>query len=313
MTSKTLLPLVLLLAACGATVPPAGTCDPSSCSGCCLYGICYPGNEPGGCGTGGTTCGTCVVEAGERCIANRCQKPQTDAGQIDAGPMVNDTGCKAKYPTSQGLSAPCCPEHGADACGALLFCAAFDGRTQPTCYPDRSRLDQTECSADQQCVSGACNVAAGKCRSAPRQDCSATIGCASKTEVCARGKCSGGSYGETCEQRSHCTLDEPACVEGKCKMAQDFGFSCTTSAECLAVTTPSGQKVDVPCTMNRCAFPLGARCVGPAFNACTNGYCRPAGATSVTGFCSKNTTVACGSGQPPCPNGGECYTDATCQ
>src|SRR5690242_15443328 len=63
--------------------------------------------------------------------------------QADAG----DSGRRCLSSASQGLSGPCCPELGIDACGANLFCAAFDGREQATCYPERSRMDGTECTA----------------------------------------------------------------------------------------------------------------------------------------------------------------------
>ena len=61
----------------------------------------------------------------------------TNAALADAGPAdAADDTCKSAYARSQTLSQPCCTGWGADACGALLFCAAFDGRTQTTCYPD---------------------------------------------------------------------------------------------------------------------------------------------------------------------------------
>ena len=53
-----------------------------------------------------------------------------------------------EHPPSQGLSQPCCLSHGADACGAGLFCAAFDGRKIPTCYTENSRADRATCFQD---------------------------------------------------------------------------------------------------------------------------------------------------------------------
>jgi hypothetical protein len=87
------------------------------------------------------------------------------------------TDCKAKFPVSQQASMPCCPEWGIDACGANLYCAAQDGRTQPTCYPERGKQDMTECSANIQCASGACNTAVGKCKSDKYAACTTAIGC----------------------------------------------------------------------------------------------------------------------------------------
>ncbi len=87
------------------------------------------------------------------------------------------TDCKSKYPVSQQSSMPCCPEWGLDACGANLFCAALDGRTQPTCYLDHSKADMTDCTEDSQCQSAFCNKSVGKCRSQNFRPCAANIGC----------------------------------------------------------------------------------------------------------------------------------------
>lgn len=86
------------------------------------------------------------------------------------------TGCI--YPASQSESEPCDPALGVDACGAGLVCAALDGRTQPTCYRERSRLDLTECSDDLLCVSGSCDDDSGLCRSSRLTPCEQDTGCA---------------------------------------------------------------------------------------------------------------------------------------
>jgi hypothetical protein len=57
---------------------------------------------------------------------------------------------------SQALSEECDPDLGIDACGAGLFCEAFDGREVYTCYELRSRLPGEECSASEQCVNQKC-------------------------------------------------------------------------------------------------------------------------------------------------------------
>ena len=59
---------------------------------------------------------------------------------------------------TQGPSQPCCIAYGIDACGPNLFCAAFDGRSQPACYVDRSRLDGESCGADKHCLGASCNA-----------------------------------------------------------------------------------------------------------------------------------------------------------
>lgn len=73
---------------------------------------------------------------------------------LDANITLDAASCA--HPPAQTVSMPCCLLHGRDACGALLFCAAFDGRTVPTCYPERSRLPEETCAEDVHCASGAC-------------------------------------------------------------------------------------------------------------------------------------------------------------
>jgi hypothetical protein len=86
--------------------------------------------------------------------------------------------CKELFPASQTLSEPCCEEWGVDACGAGLFCAAFDGRKQATCYAENSRRDGEACGADLHCASRSCNVEKAACRSSNYARCDVTIGCA---------------------------------------------------------------------------------------------------------------------------------------
>lgn len=123
---------------------------------------------------------------------------------------------------SKGLSEACCPAHGMDACGAGLFCAAFDGRKTPTCYAERSRLDMTTCGEDRQCVSASCNVEAGLCRTlGARAVCDPAIGCApdlvtGAQYVCLDSKCvpGDGTSGSACGTSADCR--EGACIDNYC-------------------------------------------------------------------------------------------------
>jgi len=109
-----------------------------------------------------------------------------------SGPNKN---CPDIYPKSQTASEPCCPELGIDACGAGLFCAAFDGRTQATCYAENSRRNMETCTDDRHCVSSSCNTTVGKCRGMQYEPCDPAIGCAPKNAFgsalsCKAGQCS---------------------------------------------------------------------------------------------------------------------------
>ncbi len=127
-----------------------------------------------------------LVVAAFVCAVSACSAGSTvgggdaglDAAGGDGGVTPNVGSCTASYPVSQPLSAPCCPDRGADACGAGLFCAAFDGRTQPTCYAEHSRSDGATCTADMQCQSSSCHPATGTCGpSSPPPGCTDPAGC----------------------------------------------------------------------------------------------------------------------------------------
>ncbi len=144
------------------------------------------------------------------------------------------TAC-AGLPKSQPVSGPCCLDHGVDACGAGLFCAAFDGRVQPTCYLDGSRLDLTECGDDAHCVSGSCNLDTHRCRSRPGANCELATGCVAsgtKGYVCADSKCvaSDGTGGEPCGTMSDCQMGQ--CVGSRCLATE--GAACKVGSDSCA-------------------------------------------------------------------------------
>ena len=91
-------------------------------------------------------------------------------------------------PPSQGPSEQCDPSHGIDACGAGLFCAAFDGRKVDTCYVLGSRLRDEECGDNSHCSSK--NCVDNHCGGAPLD------GPCISDKDCESGTC--GSIGKTC-------------------------------------------------------------------------------------------------------------------
>lgn len=172
------------------------------------------------------------------------------AGQTDGGArtpaIMQDCSGLAK---SQTVSQPCCLADGVDACGAMLFCAAFDGRTQPTCYLERTRLDGTECSADAQCTSGSCNLADKKCRSMPSAACTIQTGCAAyagKKYICAADKCTTttGAPNAPCAADSDCTngtCDPSSRCVGK------TGATCQGQSDCSADLCCKGNGGQMQC------------------------------------------------------------------
>lgn len=197
------------------------------------------------------------------------------AASSDGGPAVAQD-CSG-LASSQTVSEPCCLARGIDACGGNLFCAAFDGRKQPTCYLERSRLDMTECTEDRQCMSGSCNIEARKCRSTGGT-CTEAVGCATtggRTMVCVDEKCTqtDGKTGSPCAVESDCTSG--SCnAENRC--VGNVGATCSESK--------SGQCGDGLCckgtTCADCRGGEGAQC-GLFLPTCLPGLlCCPYGSSS---------------------------------
>jgi hypothetical protein len=231
-----------------ADCPERQLCDHATGEGVCVSGCA---TDPDSCGDGEY----CLVStSGKRsCVFG--EKPAEGEGEGSEGEGEGSEGegegsegegegegsaadC-GEIPMTQGLSEPCCRGYGIDACGAGLFCAAFDGRRQATCYADRSRADRTECTADGQCVSGACNLELERCRSTPATLCTAEIGCgpdpAGNRYACdpEDGVCrrvGEGDPGDICEVAADCRTE--LCQEARCK--SELGDPCEEQEDCVA-------------------------------------------------------------------------------
>jgi hypothetical protein len=167
---------------------------------------------------------------------------QNDEADVSAGTGHDDGSPSCDYDVTQGVSQPCCTEHGIDACGAGLFCAAFDGRTQATCYPEHSRGDLEECLSDVHCVSGECDEDAGVCRSSPLTACDDAVGCArdptGRRYVC-RPKDAGwvcdpigdGEALDVCETNADC--NSGSCNDEKKTCRSDWYDSCADDSDCI--------------------------------------------------------------------------------
>lgn len=127
------------------------------------------------------------VELCERLTESQLACLEADGCSAETYSVCLSSEGKCSLPQSQQASAPCCLGWGIDACGAGLLCAAIEKRDQPSCYPERSRRDMTECSTDELCASASCDLSQRKCRSSLHSECEASIGCAplpSGTVVC---------------------------------------------------------------------------------------------------------------------------------
>lgn len=170
----------------------------------------------------------------------------TGGGKSADGGVVLDPASCGSQPKSQAISQACCMGFGVDACGAGLFCAAFDGRTQPTCYAEHSRLAGEECSSDDQCVTLGCNTDVGKCEALPETECKSDIGCANdpagNAYVC-------GSSGR-CSPRGHGLRNDYCAASSDCQA--DVGLACDlTSHECQPENGDEGYCQEDPSKTDR--------------------------------------------------------------
>ena len=160
-------PLLAVLFLCAPLLACQQPCGPSTCAGCCnADGDCVeaPNNSVQTiCGGAGLACAACA--SNQLCDPSRLVC------------IANADASACSSPPVQTFSEPCCSSYGADACGAGLFCAAFDGRTRETCYAEHSRLSLETCTEDRQCTSSSCNTVAGKCRSSQYELCTTQVGC----------------------------------------------------------------------------------------------------------------------------------------
>jgi hypothetical protein len=196
-----------------------------------------------------------------------------------AAPALALTGCAATHgspggagapsedctsiPKVQGLAQACCPAWGVDACGPGLFCAAFDGRTVDACYVVGSRKAGETCTADEQCESTSCNVAAGVCHAATGAPCTESAGCAGD-QVCAA------------DPQCH----QSACSSLTCQPVEQ-GLVCATDTDC---NSADGFVCD---TDHLCGWSDGHPCI-PGYERCVTGdVCCPS-----TGVCTPSS--ACG-------------------
>lgn len=214
-------------------------------------------------------CAACDPECGQCTLPDlTCRSPDAGLGDAggagDAGSAADGGGtggCEDTLPPGQTLSMSCCPAWGRDACGALLFCAALDGRTQPTCYPERSRLDGETCPADHACQSGACDSSSGRCKARLGGACTPEVGCA-PTPSGGRAVCdtSGptpscrpigdGTAGAVCEGAADCASGR--CRDQRCLAAPgavcNGAVDCGGAAECEYSSFCDGNR----CCLTRC-------------------------------------------------------------
>lgn len=235
--------------------------------------------------------------------------PQDGGGTGDGAPFdfgVGDAG-PCTFPSSQGRSMPCCLQLGVDACGAGLFCAAFDGRTQPTCYAEEERLPGQSCFEDRHCSNRSCNLVAGACRFEPQESWTANVGCRSASGLryeCdpVDGRCGlvTGATGSLCLEPGDC--DSGTCVDHRCAAPPP---ECTDGNDCPLTDF---------CVANQCTCnAVDARGCGPtencvltgvvpnlSFTCAAEGPAQEGASCSGPGDCARGTQCLAVGGSPTC-------------
>ncbi len=207
-------------------------------------------------------------------ISGGCQSTATTDDDDDSS--SSGASCTS-LPKVQGAAAECCPAHGADACGANLFCAAFDGRNIATCYVRGSQLPGMECSDDAHCATQSCDPTTSTCRGTLGTECNPDAGCVDGACYEQRCEATAGVPTAICDRDEHCDSDL-ICVGGRCGRANGESCALGDHAYCTSrrCNTPSGSNVgtcevcqsDVDCqTAHQTEFEQcdGGRCVHTCF------------------------------------------------
>ncbi|MBI5510410.1 MAG: hypothetical protein HY903_16765 [Deltaproteobacteria bacterium] len=189
------------------------------------------------------------------------------------------------------LSELCCPQLGIDACGAGLFCAAFDGRTVATCYPEGARQAGEACLENRHCASGGC-AASGVCQSVPFQSCSPDVGCHNPQ---------GALEIWICAEQSNQCIKGGVAVGGHC--GED---AVCASGRCADATCVSGERGDRCVDNADCA---SGNCGG--LSTCELPLCRSAADCDTAGGCVGGRCTD-GAAHDPCVNNDDCAAPLTC-
>ncbi len=322
------------LLACGTQ---AVKCQPSNCSGCCsAEGACLGSDTQSrqACGSMGADCRACLPD--QLCGAGRCAR-NPDASVIfeDAG-----TGGGTGGGGGEDSGAPCGQQGQACCAGSQCFLAlACDrGFCQPP-QPDAGPCGAVgqACCANQTCTTTGATCSGGTCV-APQTDSGVTQRgtgepCTADTQ-CLDGAClqvgfTGGYCTKGCAVATDClagsqcgtnpSLQGPSriCLK-QCSSPGMAPGGCRTSYVCDANAGTSGVPVCFPgCTSNvtcGAAPTCDSRgfCCGAAGFACCEGTTCESGNACMSGTC--RPTTACGNaGEACCTTGTACLGQTVCR
>jgi len=252
--------LVLTLLGSFACGEGAGTCGPSTCSGCCQGATCVPLTNERACGRNGGTCSTCFV--GDVCQAGVCTNPNVGG----TGGGVSGTGGGSAAGGAAGGST-CVP---ATCVGAGKNCGSISDGCGGTLQCGTCEVPGESCGGagtPNVCAPGSCTpttcAAQGKnCGQIP-DGCSSVLTCGlcMGTDTCGGGGtpnvCGRGCVPTTCAaQGKNCGQLSDGCGHtltcGSCTSPQSCGGAGTPNVCAAACTSgcPNGFTCDA---MGACA------------------------------------------------------------
>jgi hypothetical protein len=290
-------------------------CGPSTCVGCCVQNVCYPGIDSPACGSGGQACASCTA-AGLACAGQQCVTP--------CGPGTC-AGCCAGNQCLAGTASTACGALGGACANCAMVgaaCTSSEAATGGVCTSSAANCGPNTCpagccGANGVCLDGAsvdgCGGRGTACRTCPLGDSCVNQACTAPpcTVTCPNGCCdlSGcepgnsltvcGGGGTSCED---CSIAGTQCVDQVCRL-QPLPCACPLGCcdalnECQpgASNTQCGTGGD---TCQDCAsYGMGCAmqsCIEALDAAVCNAQSCPDGCCDVAGFCQGGVaSTACG-------------------
>ncbi len=287
------------------------------------------------------------------CGVERCGDGHPDAGeQCDDGNRNDGDGCDrwcyaetcGNWLTQNGESCDAGPAPGRDGCPATChdcglekpaFCNDNNPCTDDACdawsggciyFPNTASCsDNSACTSNDHCVSGACVGTAITCPDdgnvCTTASCSPATGCGqtynsapcddlnacTTSDRCAGGVCSGTPL--SCDDGNACTTDTCNAATGLCAHQPSTGNACSDGNPCTASDTcsngtcvgggPTSCDDANPCTTDSCSPVTGCTHAPSSGAACNDNSLCTTGDTCSNGICT-GTPVTCPDDSNPC-------------
>lgn len=306
----------LLVGACGA---PKAVCDSKSCGGCCdSSGACQVGAEKAACGSGGSSCITCVID--QVCRSGSCQlslggggsdggdggsdaaadgggdagsEPFVDAGARDAGSATREDAGVTDGGSGEVVDAGTCTSKNCGGCCSGSTCLL--GQSSEACGSQGSAC--IACGGGLQCSSsGSCQAPSCSASNCPDGCCSGTACLSPSSFACGLNgsMCIGCNAGQVCDRGS--------CVSPTCGVSSCPG--CCQNNTCVSPVEPKA-----------CGF-SGNQCTQCAEGqSCGNGTCGSTGNRYAGSPCAVKADCQVGGVLGGCNTGSEWpggYCQDTC-